>query len=213
MKFCLDIDCLEYMKDLTAFQKYYIYINYVNKDFKNKEIEMILDPVSFNSPIFYDTFINPTENTEELRILVEAIKKSSVDIVNKCILKDDYFMICHYLLLQIIRKNLKMKRCENCGKFFLLRDGYNSSYCSRIPNNESKSCREIGALRKYSIKVKNDPIMKAYNQAYKTHHARKRNKKMSQAEFNNWALEAIEMKNKALARKITIEELTSWLKI
>lgn len=65
------------------------------------------------------------------------------------------------------------KRCDHCGKYFLLEAGKYSSYCERpLRDDPSRSCRDVGARKKYDDKCKTDPVWLAYNRAYKAHYAR-----------------------------------------
>lgn len=90
------------------------------------------------------------------------------------------------------------KRCDNCGMFFLLEAGKYSSYCERpLEDDPEKTCRDVGARKKYGDKCKTDPVWLVYNRAYKTHYARYRKKKMTIAEFEQWSRQAIEWRNQA----------------
>jgi hypothetical protein len=41
------------------------------------------------------------------------------------------------------------RRCHNCGRYFLLTDGYNTCYCNNIaPGEAERTCRKVGAHRK-----------------------------------------------------------------
>ena len=67
------------------------------------------------------------------------------------------------------------KRCDNCGMYFLLEGGKYSNYCERtLKDGPDKTCRDVGARKKYDDKCKSDSIWLAYNRAYKAHYARVR---------------------------------------
>ena len=105
------------------------------------------------------------------------------------------------------------KRCDNCGMYFLLEAGKYSSYCERpLEDDPEKTCRDVGARKKYGDKCKTDPVWLAYNRAYKTHYARYMKKKMTIAEFEQWSRQAIEWRNQAEAGKLEQAEYECLLK-
>lgn len=111
------------------------------------------------------------------------------------------------------RSGLLPKRCKNCGKYFLLSSGYNTDFCDRkAPGEISKTCRDIGARKRYDDKVKNDPVWLAYQRAYKAHYARVSKKKMTKPEFAAWSELAVELRTMALEGDLEFDEYTRVLK-
>ncbi len=114
--------------------------------------------------------------------------------------------------IKMVENNMKVRRCRNCGKYFIV-SNMNIEYCDNIAEGENKACSEIGSNRSFSKKLKQDPLLEAYNRAYKTRFARVRySKKMSQAEFNEWYIEAKNMLESARSGEITSDEFQIWLK-
>ena len=106
------------------------------------------------------------------------------------------------------------RRCDHCGNYFLLSAGKYSSYCERpLPNDKSKTCRDVGSRRKYDEKCKNDPVWLAFNRAYKAHYARYMKKKMTTAEFEQWSRYATELREKAAAGELEQSEYLRLIKI
>ena len=75
-----------------------------------------------------------------------------------------------------------------------------------IDGEKVKTCKEIGALKKFSEKVKNNPVWTVYQRTYKTRYARVSKGKMTKAEFEAWADNAKALREKALNNEITFEE-------
>ncbi|MBQ4101064.1 MAG: hypothetical protein IJC83_05920 [Oscillospiraceae bacterium] len=99
------------------------------------------------------------------------------------------------------------KKCRNCGRYFLVKQGYFTEYCDLVaPSEKVKTCKEIGALKKFSEKVKNNPVWTIYQRTYKTRYARVSKGKMTKPEFEVWADNAKALREKALANEITLEE-------
>lgn len=106
------------------------------------------------------------------------------------------------------------RRCDNCGRYFLLPAGKYSSYCEwPLKDDPSKTCRDVGARKRYDDKCKNDPIWLAYNRAYKAHYARYMKKKMTTAQFEQWSRYAVELRDKAETGTLEQAEYERLLKI
>ncbi|MCL2817747.1 MAG: DUF6076 domain-containing protein, partial [Clostridiales bacterium] len=113
-----------------------------------------------------------------------------------------------------LKNNHVPKKCQNCGKWFLLPFGKYSDYCENpLADDPAKTCRDISARKKYEDKCKTDPIWLAYNRAYKAHYARCMKKKMSKADFGEWGLYAIELREKALAGELELAEYERLIKV
>ena len=105
------------------------------------------------------------------------------------------------------------KRCKNCGRYFLLTAGKYSNYCDRpLADDRTKTCKDVGARRKYDDKCKTDPVWKPYNRAYKAHYARYLKKKMTTAEFEQWSRYAVELRSQAEAGTLPLAEYEAILK-
>ena len=107
------------------------------------------------------------------------------------------------------------KKCKNCGQYFLLEKGYYYEFCEgAAPGEDGKSCRDVGALKSFRDKVKNNPVWKAHQRAYRKYYARTLKKTMTKSEFEKWSGEAEKIRDKALnewkkdQQKENIEERT-----
>lgn len=59
------------------------------------------------------------------------------------------------------------RRCHNCGKFFLLRSGYNICYClNTAPGETKRTCRDVGAHKKEARKEGKTPARFEYDKVY-----------------------------------------------
>lgn len=106
-----------------------------------------------------------------------------------------------------LRRNFMPNECKLCQKFFLIRGGKYFSFCDNpLPDDKTKTCREVGSRRTYEDKCKNDPIWGVYNRAYKAHYARYMKKKMTVAEFEQWSSFASNLRDQALQNEIVFTE-------
>ena len=99
------------------------------------------------------------------------------------------------------------KKCKNCGKYFLLENGYHVSYCTNIaPGETDRTCRQIGAHKKSAAQTKT-PAQAEYQKLYNRLKTRKNRKKISVEEWNQTVAWAQEMKDKAERGEISEWEL------
>lgn len=120
----------------------------------------------------------------------------------------------YYDFFNGLKRKYIPNKCKNCGAYFLIPSGRYISYCNQpLENDKNKTCRDIGAKRRYDDKCKNDPIWQAYNRAYKAHYARYMKKKMTTAEFEQWSRYAVELRTQAEANKITLDDFLRLIKI
>ena len=124
----------------------------------------------------------------------------------------DIFTLLDYFVLNFLKRGLQFKKCKNCGKYFLLTANYKVEYCLRLFEDTGKTCREIGASHTYLKKNKDNPIMQAYQKAYKRNFARIKYGKITKEAFEMWSEQAREMRDQALKGNISLEEFEQSLR-
>ena len=124
---------------------------------------------------------------------------------------NDISQLLHLEVLFMINSKIVIKKCKNCGKYFVVNDR-KKAYCDRVYES-GKTCSAIGSKRSFQKKMEKEPALNLYNRAYKTHHARIRNKKMSMENFSIWSKEAKEKLDDVRSGKLDIEAFQKWLKI
>lgn len=104
------------------------------------------------------------------------------------------------------------RRCDHCGRFFLLDSGYDIRYCeNEAPDAPGKTCSQVGAHSKERRKSKDDPIIGEYKRVYNRLKTRKNRGQLSQDDWNRQVAEIQELKDKAKKGEITLIELTDRL--
>lgn len=64
----------------------------------------------------------------------------------------------------IVDKRITIKKCKNCGKYFIPESRTDEVYCNRIsPQNHNKTCKEYGAKKTYREEIKSTPIKYEHN--------------------------------------------------
>jgi len=89
------------------------------------------------------------------------------------------------------------RRCHNCGRFFLLTEGYNTCYCNDIaPGETERTCRKVGAHQKAATKAKT-PAQVKYQRVYNRLKTQKSRGKISVDDWNDAVAQAMDMKSRA----------------
>lgn len=107
------------------------------------------------------------------------------------------------------------RRCQNCGKYFLLTAGYNTCYCNNIaPGETSRTCRKVGAHRKAeSEKASDTPAGQEYRKAYNRLKMRKARHRISVDEWNEKVALAHELREEAEQGQLSDLELREKLEL
>lgn len=117
----------------------------------------------------------------------------------------------YHEFMQMVSLNLYVRRCKNCGKYFVIYGDRILEYCNNVPKGETKSCTVIGPARQYAQRVRTDPILEIYTRAYKKYVARKRAGNISPDAFKAWTVKARALRDKAYAEKTPPEVFAEWL--
>ena len=117
-----------------------------------------------------------------------------------------------YSLRTCVERNITVRRCKNCGRWFPQMVRVSAEYCERpVPRGE-QVCREIGAFKQWTKKQSDDPIFKAYRKEYKKRFAWIKAGRITDEAFYAWSEKAREEKQKCDRDIISLAEFQQWLK-
>ncbi len=151
-----------------------------------------------------NTFID-SKNVIEEKIKEKNLELISVYVVNSF---DD---LVNLELLKLLEKKIDIKICENCKVYFVPEGRVDSVYCTNLIEGTNKTCAEMGSVNKHKEKLKQNPILLAYNKAYKRNNSRVRQKNMLHEDFLKWSEEARAKRDLALDGEMSFEEFNKWL--
>ena len=112
---------------------------------------------------------------------------------------------------KMLELDMQIKKCKNCGRYFILKGNYQTEYCGRVPEGESQNCQMLGATAKYAQKVKDSPALALFNRAYKRYHARVKAGSVKPDAFKKWKYEAVVMRDKCLDGEMAMDEFERWI--
>lgn len=117
-----------------------------------------------------------------------------------------------YSLRSCVERNITVRRCKNCRRWFPQTGRVSAEYCERpVPRGE-QVCREIGAFKQWTKKQSDDPIFKAYRKEYKRRFAWIKAGRITGQQFYVWSDRARAEKDKCEQGLISQKELETWLK-
>lgn len=117
-----------------------------------------------------------------------------------------------YALRSCVDREITVRRCKNCGRWFPQTGRVSAEYCERPVPEGQQTCREAGAFQQWTRKQSDDPVFKAYRKEYKKRFAWIKAGRISDTDFYAWSEQAREMKKKCDREVITLEEYVEWLK-
>ena len=143
--------------------------------------------------------------------LADMLKKQKPQIAEMTVLPTGWALM-RFELMKMISQSVSIKKCANCGRYFILDGRSDIAYCSRpLADQPGKTCQDVGALKKYMDKVHADPIRKEFHKAYKRNHSRVRVGTMTQTEFLEWSDEAREKRDQCIAGGMGKDEFMEWV--
>ena len=114
-------------------------------------------------------------------------------------------------LTKMLEQNVRFRKCKRCGKYFIMKGNYDTNYCDRIAEGETRTCQQLAALENYKAKIADNKAVPIYNKYYKRYAARVRVHQLKEDEFNKWRYQAITKRDECNDGKITPEEYIEWM--
>lgn len=205
------IDILEYclfnekreLKDLSPLEKLHIFVNT-----KNIENYPILKHNEFNKVIKINKDTSKMTEMELIRIIKD--KDNNRYGIQKIYEIDNFYNLLFLELCFILQEKTYLKKCKNCGKYFLT---INSAviYCDNV-FEDNKTCREIGANKVFSKNLERDEAYNLYRKVYKKKQALAKSKGGNfEIEYNLFKNQGKDKKNAYKLKEISKEEFIKWI--
>ena len=125
--------------------------------------------------------------------------------------KSIYDLVDFYLR-ECIRREIPLRRCKNCGRWFALTGHQGWEYCTRVFDDKGRTCRDVGAINTWTAKRSEDEVFKVYRREYKKRFGWIKAGKILADDFYKWSEEARLQKIECDHGKISLDEFKEWLK-
>ena len=207
LEFCVGGLNNENYKVLAPVERLYIYEQW-RKAQGEQPLYFETDTFSSRLVISEDISADGDFSIEEL---TDKLKKQKPQIAEMTVLPTGWALL-RFELMKMVSLGVPIRKCVNCGRYFILDGRSDIEYCSRpLADQPGKTCQDVGALNKYMDKVHADPIRKEFHRAYKRNHSRVRVGAMTQTEFLDWSDEAREKRDQCIAGVIDNDEFLEWV--
>lgn len=113
--------------------------------------------------------------------------------------------IVNMAAISIIKDGSVIRKCQNCGEYFVPTSRSDEIYCDKVLPN-GKTCKTVG----YDEKIKHDNVLREYRRIYKTQNARKQrnsHKKNISERFQEWVTYAKEEVSRCQSGEISLDEM------
>lgn len=124
---------------------------------------------------------------------------------------NNYLNILYISLKQLLymNNNLSIRKCANCGKYFIPKTMRDTKYCDEI-FKDNKTCKEIGRELAFKERLDKNPLLKTYRTRYQT--LSKQAAERDHHEMYEYFKKAgPEMRKKYINNEITDEEFQNWI--
>ncbi len=164
---------------------------------------MVLNGIPRREPNAFEKEFNISPTlTEMLKVMPISVASSY-----RCGSLDEMLYMEFEKMLEL---DIRIRKCKNCGRYFIFKGNYQTEYCDRVPEGASQSCQSIGATAKYAQKIKDNPALAIFNRAYKRFHARVKVGTVKPDAFKKWKYEAVVMRDMCLRGELAAEEFEAW---
>ena len=119
--------------------------------------------------------------------------------------------LIEFSMRECIKREQRMRRCANCGKYFAIPRRNTAEFCTVTLDEQGRTCKEIGAFKRYRQKKSSDEVFKEYRREYKKRFAWIRAGRITAEDFYAWSASAQAKRDECAEGKITLVELKKWL--
>lgn len=123
----------------------------------------------------------------------------------------DVFDLVDYSLQRCLEKGLRFRVCKNCGRYFAISRSAKAEYCDTFPDENGRTCRNVGAITAWTKKRENDDVFMTYRREYKKRFARIRSGTLLPEDFYRWSEQARQKKDELEAGEIDADAFLAWL--
>lgn len=206
--YVFNLDEQDDLKDYTPSQRFAVYLikhkgqaytynkndNIIQDNYSNKNLEL----AHMNDAQLLDSFKNNT-------MLVSMIDTHQ---------SNDLSAICYAVLEELVKtSNNPIKKCQNCGMYFIPSSRLDEIYCD-YPKPNGKTCRDKGAFQAYNERLKKNKALAEYRRLYQLKSmavGRNKDNKQMKKDFEKWKKDAKDRVNKLKHGVLTEDEVYKWL--
>ena len=169
-------------------------------------------PVSEKMVAYYNTEGGDTLNTFRFQPQTMSFEVIDHKVFAEVLYPRDIYDLIDFHVRECVKREVKMRVCKNCLRYFAVTGKASTEYCGRICDSKGRTCREMGAINTWTQRKQGDEVFKEYRREYKKRFARINAGKLTKSVFYAWSEEARKKKEDCDNGTITPEDFSRWLK-
>ena len=175
---------------------------------------------NYFSPSQFIEFENEEYENDELRnfCVDHNILKEDLETISELTCKPLTRFQCSSIedilmfeLWEMLTKSVRFRKCKRCGRYFIMKGNYDTNYCDRVAEGETRNCQELAAQENYKKKMADNAAIPLYQKYYKRYAARVRVRQIKEPDFKKWKYQAMTKRDECTDGKITLFEFEEWL--
>lgn len=112
---------------------------------------------------------------------------------------------------KLLESDVRFRKCQRCGRYFLMKGNYHTRYCDRVVDGAKYSCQDLASQENYQKKNEDNHAVRIYNKYYKRYHARIKSRQIREDDFKKWKYPALIKRDECAAGTISVEEYVDWM--
>ena len=168
--------------------------------------------VSEKMVAYYNAEGGDTLNTFQFQPQTTSFAVIDRKIFAEVLYPRDIYDLIDFHVRECVKREVKMRVCKNCLRYFAVTGKASMEYCGRICDSKGRTCREMGAINTWTQRKQGDEVFKEYRREYKKRFARINAGKLTKSVFYAWSEEARKKKEDCDNGTITPEDFSRWLK-
>ncbi len=112
----------------------------------------------------------------------------------------------------MLEHNVRFRKCKRCGKYFIMKGNYDTNYCDRIAEGETRNCQDLAAQENYKKKMADNAAIPLYQKVLQALCRPCSCKDRLKSPISKkWKYQAMTKRDECSNGKITLAEFEAWL--
>ena len=204
VNYVYNLNEIQELKDYTPSQRFAVYL------MKHKGQAFTYNR---NDILIRDSYSNKSQefgNMNEIELLNQLKDNAMLVSMMDMHQSNDLSAICYLVLEELVQmNNMPIKKCQNCGMYFIPSSRLDEIYCD-YPKENGKTCREQGAFQAYNERLKQNKALAEYRRLYQQKSmavGRNKDNEQMKKDFEKWKKDAKDKVNKLKHGVLTEDEV------
>ena len=206
-------DYFEGFSKLSPMKKYVFYKMFIlkNSDFFK---DLPSSNISFTFDCTPDEFNKKIKNEKSQKNVFNILFDENISPMYEyhCQTLEQFLQVSFFTTLSL---NLNIKKCENCGKYFIAYQRSDEKYCNRIsPQDKNKTCKQFANFENWKNNINSNEELKIYRRIYMAKQMQTRRNPENidlKKSFESWKKESQRKRNEYIHGNLSKKDFLNWL--